>query len=107
MLFMLCSLEFNLRSILAAVVAATGLGGLCPHAQGASPAFKVIAFYTGTNEEAHTSFVREANRWFSEAARQSDFTYTSTTNWAELNDQVLARYQVVLFLESRDRKSVV
>ena len=93
--------ELNLSSILAVVVAATGLGGLCPHAEGASPAFKVIAFYTGTNEEAHTSFVREANRWFSEAARQSDFTYTFTTNWAELNDQVLARYQVVLFLESR------
>jgi hypothetical protein len=98
---MLCSLEFKLRGILAAVAVATGLSGLCLQARGASPAFKVIAFYTGTNEEAHTSFVREANRWFAEAARQSDFAYTSTTNWAELNDAVLARYQVVLFLESR------
>ena len=59
--------------MVAVVVVATGLGGLCSHSQGASPAFKAIAFYTGTNEEAHTSFVREANRWFAEAARQSDF----------------------------------
>jgi len=61
---MLGSLGLKLRSFLAAVVLATSLGGLCLEAQGASPAFKVIAFYTGMKDEpAHISFVQEANRW--------------------------------------------
>ena len=99
---MLGSLGLKPSGFLAAIVLATSLGGLCLEAQGASPAFQVIAFYTGMKDEpAHISFVQEANRWFAEAARQSNFTYTSTTNWAELSDQVLAKYQVVLFLDTR------
>ena len=34
------------------------------------PAFKVIAFYTAKNDQAHISFVHEANRWF--ARKQSN-----------------------------------
>lgn len=93
--------DFKLGGLLVAVVFTANLGGLSLRAKGASPTFKVIAFYPGATEQAHLSFVHEANRWFTEAARQSDFTYTSTTNWAELNDQVLAKYQVVLFLDER------
>ena len=88
---MLGSLGLKPSGFLAAIVLATSLGGLCLEAQGASPAFKVIAFYTGMKDEpAHISFVQEANRWFAEAARRSNFIYTSTTNWAELSDQGLA-----------------
>ena len=43
--------------------------------------FKVIAFYTGTSDLAHVSFVREANRWFPDAARAHNFSYESTTDW--------------------------
>jgi len=93
--------DFKSSAFLLAIVLAANLGSLSLRAKAASPAFKVIAFYPGTTEQAHLSFVREANRWFTEAARQSDFTYTSTTNWAELNDRVLAKYQVVLFLDER------
>ena len=63
--------------------------------------FKVIAFYTGTSDLAHVSFVREANRWFPEAARAHNFSYESTTDWTNLNAEFLARYQVVLFLDTR------
>src|ERR1017187_4673323 len=99
---MLGSFDLKLRGFLAAVVLATSLGSIGRQAQGASPALKVIAFYTGMKDEpAHISFVQEANRWFAEAVRQSNFTYTSTTNWAELSDQDLAKYQVVLFLDTR------
>jgi len=70
-------------------------------AQTSAPAFKVLAFYTGKNDQAHISFVREANRWFAIQASHSKFSYDSTTNWAELNDQTLAGYQVVLFLDTR------
>lgn len=67
----------------------------------APPSFKVIAFYTGKNDLAHISFVNEANRWFAATAGQANFKYVATTNWADLNDQVLAQYQVVVFLDTR------
>ena len=98
---MLSSPDFKLTRFLTTIVLSTGLGGLCLQAQGATPAFNVIAFYPSATEQAHLSFVQEANQWFAEAGRKSDFSYTSTTNWAELNDQALARYQVVLFLDAR------
>jgi len=47
------------------------------------------------------SFVHEANVWFEKMAGQFNFTFVSTTNWSELNDEVLARYQVVVFLDAR------
>jgi hypothetical protein len=81
---------------------ACGPGPACPdlRAEG-SPSFNVIAFYTGRSDQAHISFVHEANKWFPRAASQAGFTYRSTTNWADLNDQVLAAYQVVVFLDTR------
>ncbi len=69
--------------------------------QGNAPAFKVIAFYTGKEDQAHISFVHEANRWFPEIARKYHFTYDSTNNWDNLNSHFLSQYQVVLFLDTR------
>jgi len=63
--------------------------------------FKVIAFYTGRNDLAHISFVHEANRWFPEMAKKYNFTYDSTNNWANMNPGFLAKYQVVIFLDTR------
>lgn len=63
--------------------------------------FNVIAFYTAKNDQAHISFVHEANKWFSEMATKYYFTYTATTDWNELRAESLARYQVVLFLDTR------
>ena len=63
--------------------------------------FDVIAFYTGAHEAAHTSFVEEANEWFTAMAGDYGFTYTSTNDWSKLNDENMARYQVVIFLEVR------
>lgn len=78
-----------------------GLGGLSLEAQNPATDFKVIGFYTGKSDQAHISFVHEANRWFASKAAQAHFNYTSTTNWADLNDQVLSQYQVVIFLDTR------
>src|SRR5436190_21502944 len=77
---------------------------LTVQAESPPPAFKVLAFYTGKNDQAHISFVREANRWFDTKSRPANFTYDSTTNWDQLNDHVLAQYQVVLFLDTRPEK---
>jgi hypothetical protein len=88
------------------VVAVLGLnvGTFCLQARTSSDSFKVIAFYTGKNDQAHISFVHEANPWFAKMAGQNNFTYDSTTNWNDLNDQMLAKYQVVLFLDTRPEK---
>jgi hypothetical protein len=63
--------------------------------------FKAIAFFTARNDQAHISFVKEVNPWFLEAARKSNIQYDTTSNWSNLNEQFLARYQVVIFLDSR------
>jgi hypothetical protein len=63
--------------------------------------FNIIAFYTAKNDEAHISYVQEANRWFPEMAGKYHFAYDSTSNWKNLNAEFLAKYQVVLFLDTR------
>jgi len=65
------------------------------------PSFKVIAFYTARNDQAHISFVHEANTWFSTAAARYNFAYDSTDNWNNLNEGFLSQYNVVLFLDTR------
>jgi hypothetical protein len=70
-------------------------------AYGAAPDFRVIAFYTAKREPPHISFVKEANRWFPKMAAQHKFSYESTDDWSKLNLDFLARYQVVLFLDTR------
>ncbi len=65
------------------------------------PKFNVIAFYTGKNDQAHVSFVNEANKWFPKMAKKHNFSYDTTTNWNNLNAAFLMKYQVVLFLDTR------
>jgi hypothetical protein len=67
--------------------------------------FKVIAFYTAKNDKAHISFVHEANRWFTEMAARYNFAYDSTNNWDNMNSRFLAKYQVVIFLDTRPDSS--
>jgi hypothetical protein len=65
------------------------------------PKFHVIAFYTAKNDQAHISFVHEANKWFPEMAKKYNFSYDSTNVWTNLNAEYLSHYQVVLFLDTR------
>ncbi len=71
------------------------------HAQQKTPQFKVIAFFTAKNDQAHISFVHEANRWFRKMSMRHHFTYDSTNNWDNLNAAFLAQYQVMIFLDTR------
>jgi uncharacterized protein len=80
---------------------AIAIGAVALASTPAQPRFAVLAFYTGVEDPAHISFVAEANRWFPELARQEGFSYEATTDWRRLNDAELARYQVVLFLDTR------
>ncbi len=71
------------------------------HAQTKPSLFKVIAFYTAKNDHAHISFVHEANRWFPQMAKLYNFSYDSTNNWNNLNEEFLTDYNVVIFLDAR------
>jgi len=66
-----------------------------------SKTFKVIAFYTAKNDQAHISFVHEANQWFSEISTKQRYWYVSTDDWSKLNSDTLSHYQVVIFLDTR------
>jgi uncharacterized protein len=70
-------------------------------AQSRTSTFNVITFYSLRNDQAHITFVHEANKWFHAAATKYNFTYDSTNNWDNLNAEFLSHYQVVLFLDSR------
>lgn len=63
--------------------------------------FKVIAFYTAKNDQAHISFVKEANKWFSKEGAKHHFQYKATDQWSQLNQDTLSHYQVVIFLDTR------
>jgi uncharacterized protein len=71
------------------------------YSQAGTSKFKAVAFFTGKNDQAHVSFVHEANRWFSKMAAKYDFTYDSTNNWDNMNKSFLSDYQVVIFLDTR------
>jgi uncharacterized protein len=74
-------------------------------AQSIKPQFKVVAFYTARQDQAHISFVHEANRWFPKIAAENNFSYDSTNDWNNLNEAFLSKYQVVLFLDTRPDSS--
>jgi len=65
------------------------------------PVFRVIAFYTAKNDQAHISFAHEANRWFHKISAENGFVYDSTNNWNNMNPAFLSHYQVVIFLDTR------
>ena len=75
------------------------LGTISPRP--ATPDFRVIAFFTAREDQAHISFVREAVRWFPEMAEKHNFAFDTTSDWGNLNARFLAKYQVVIFLDTR------
>jgi len=89
------------RGIAIFTACAMSLAAAFCSAQTPGPTFKVIAFYTGKHDQAHLSFVREANQWLPKAAARNHFSYTSTDDWNNLNPEFLSHYQVVLFLDTR------
>ena len=70
-------------------------------AQKNTTSFKVIGFYTAKHDQAHISFVHEANKYFTKMAEKNHFQYDSTNNWNNLNQEFLSQYQVVIFLDTR------
>jgi hypothetical protein len=72
---------------------------------GNKPEFRVVAFYRAKNDQAHISFVNEANKWFSSIADKYHFAFESTDNWDNLNPEFLSHCNVVLFLDARPEQA--
>jgi hypothetical protein len=83
-------------SIAALVVSCSSL-----NANREPPKFRVIGFFTGRQDQAHISFLHEAERWFPEMATKYNFSFDTTSNWQNLNPDFLSKYQVVVFLDTR------
>ncbi|WP_439559207.1 ThuA domain-containing protein [Dyadobacter sp.] len=66
--------------------------------------FKVIAFFTGKNDQAHISFAKDAHTFFPVVGKKMGFSYDSISNWDNMNDAYLANYDVVIFLDTRPEK---
>ena len=60
--------------------------------------FKALAFYSETTEPDHVQFARDAVKFLSERAANEHFTFESTSNWEDLNDERLKGYQLVIWL---------
>ena len=47
--------------------------------------FRILAFHDGEHDQAHISFVKEADQWFSGIAQGYSFSYVSRNNWKKRN----------------------
>ncbi|MGC3943704.1 MAG: ThuA domain-containing protein [Chryseolinea sp.] len=63
-----------------------------------SPRFKVAAFYSTKGEMDHVDFAKDGLYFFDLIAGQQHFTFDATTDWTNLNDDYLANYDVVIWL---------
>lgn len=61
--------------------------------------FRVLAIgFTSGGDMAHADFAVEANKWFAEKGEELFFYYESYTDYSKLNDEDLANYDLVMFL---------
>jgi len=67
----------------------------------AEPAFRVVAFFTGKEDEAHIAFLHEAEAWFPKVAERYHFRFDTTSDWRNLNATFLDTCDVVVFLDTR------
>jgi type 1 glutamine amidotransferase len=65
---------------------------------GQQPSFRGLAFYSTNVEQDHVDFAKQAISFYQAAAEHDHFEFKTTTNWDDLNQEVLKNYQVVLWL---------
>jgi uncharacterized protein len=62
------------------------------------PRFKVLAFYSITVEKAHVDFANDAIQFFKELTVGNGFVFDTTTNMADLNDEKIKDYQLLIWI---------
>src|SRR6266404_6560135 len=65
---------------------------------GQQTSFKVLAFYSTKVEPDHVLFAEGALKFFSGLSAKNNFTFDSTSDWDDVNDLNLGKYQVVVWL---------
>lgn len=68
------------------------------------PRFRALAFYSTKVEPDHVLFSDAALKFFSGLAAKNNFTFDSTTNWDDLNEANISKYQVVMWLNDEPSK---
>jgi uncharacterized protein len=66
--------------------------------------FRVLAFYSAKVEPDHVLFAEGALKFFSDLSAKNSFTFASTSNWDDMNDANLAKYQLVVWLNDQPTK---
>jgi len=72
---------------------------------GQQTSFKVLAFYSTKVEPDHVLFAEGALKFFSGLSAKNNFTFDSTSNWDDMNDFNLGKYQVVVWLNDEPSKA--
>jgi type 1 glutamine amidotransferase len=67
--------------------------------QAQSKSFHALAFYSTHVEQDHVVFAQQAIAFYQDLARREHFSFDSTTDWNDLNPNVLKNYQVILWLD--------
>lgn len=94
-----CSRHFVGVAILFALALSSASGAQTSSSRlGPKEQFHVVAFYSSTTEPDHVQFAEGALKFFPDLAARSNFTFESTTDWANMNDAYLKKYQVVIWL---------
>jgi type 1 glutamine amidotransferase len=63
-----------------------------------TPQPKVLLFFSLNTEADHVLFATDALRFFAEVADRHNFRVEATSNWADLNEENLKQYQLVVWL---------
>ena len=89
------------------VALALSLAAMFPStaAFGQQTSFTVLAFYSTKVEPDHVQFAEGALKFFSEIAKKNNFTFDATSNWDDLNDSNLKKYEVVVWLNDEPSKA--
>jgi YVTN family beta-propeller protein len=72
---------------------------------GQQSSFRVLAFYSTKVEPDHVLFAEGALKFFSGLSAKNNFTFDSTSNWDDMNDFNLGKYQVVVWLNDEPSKA--
>jgi hypothetical protein len=79
---------------------------LCaPAASSQSPQFRALVFYSTSVEYDHVQFAQDALKFLSEIARKDHLEVDATTNWDNLNENYLKKYQLVVWLNESPTKA--
>jgi len=66
--------------------------------------FQSFGFYSTKVEPDHVLFAEGALKFFSDLSAKNNFTFDSTSNWEDMNDFNLGKYQVVVWLNDKPSK---